>query len=179
MNWLSIVLVAFIAFLTWRAFRSGFIREIVSFCAIILATPIAGIFYDDMVPKVQPIVDNAKLANLVSFMAIWLGVVIGGQTAAHLLRTFVTMLNLGALDKLAGAVFGFAKAIVVAQVVLIVLVVYPNPDLQDSIDESPVARSLLDLTPALLSVLPASFDDAVDQFLRPADFIDVNLGGGG
>ena len=90
MNWVSFVLLGVIAVLTWRAWRNGVIRELVSLGSVILAIPMAGIFYDDMFPKIHPIVDSVPLANLVSFLAILLGVVVGGQVIATLLASGVT-----------------------------------------------------------------------------------------
>jgi membrane protein required for colicin V production len=171
-NWLSFVLIAVIAFVTYRAYINGFIRELVSLCVVILAIPLAGIFYDDMYPKVHPIISNRDLASLVSFLAILGGVIVAGQVAAHLLKGIVAMLNLGAADKLAGGAFGFVKAVVVCQVVLIALVVFPRPNLHDEIDASTVAQALLDSAPAVLAFLPGTFDRALDLFLDGATAID-------
>lgn len=165
MNWLSLVLAAILALLTWRAYRNGFVRELVSLGAAVVAIPVAGVFYDDMVPKVQPIVDNDTLARLVSFIAIFAGVVVGGQVAAHLLKQAVNLLNLGAADHVAGAIFGFVKAYIICQVILIALVAFPSPDLTDAIDESSVAAFLLDSAPPVLAVLPDRFDTQISRFL--------------
>ncbi len=177
MNWLDIVLIAAIAFVTWRAYVNGFIRELVSLSVAFLAIPIAGIFYDDMFPKVKPIVDNDTLAKLISFLAILIGVIVAGQVAAHLLKKTVAMLNLGALDHLAGGAFGFVKAVLVSQVVLIALVVFPKPDLQPSIDDSALATALLDAAPAVLAFLPRTFDNGLDAFLGGAAEINGALPG--
>ncbi|OAI44232.1 hypothetical protein AYO38_09950 [bacterium SCGC AG-212-C10] len=174
MNWISILLIAVAGLLTWRAYSNGFVRELVSFCAVILAVPMAGIFYDDMYPKVHPIVDNENLANLISFLAILAGVVIGGQVVAYLLRRGVSVLNLGTADQLAGGAFGLVKAIILCQVVLIALVAFPSPDLRDEIDGSPVATALLDSTPLLIAILPQHFDSIVDEFLDTANSLDGN-----
>jgi membrane protein required for colicin V production len=165
MNWVTVLLVAVIGTMTFRAYRNGFVRELVGLCALILAVPIAGIFYDDMYPKVEPIVDNEKLAALISFVAILGGVIIGGQVLAHVLKRGVAMLNLGGFDRLSGAAFGFVKAVVLCQVVLIVLVVFPSPDLTDDIDNSPAATALLDSAPVVLAILPGKFQKALDAFL--------------
>jgi membrane protein required for colicin V production len=165
MNWLTLLLVAFVGFATYRAWRNGFIRELVSLSAVILAIPIAGLFYDDLFPKVQPIIDNEQLARLVSFMAILAGVIVAGQVAAHLLKQGVAMLNLGAADQLAGAAFGFLKAAIICQVILIALIRFPNPDLRETIDASPVARRMVDTAPLVLSILPKGFDEATSVFL--------------
>ena len=70
MDWLSILLLAVIGLVTWRAYASGFVRELVSLSAVILAIPVAGVFYDDMFPKVEPVISNDDLALLVSFLSI-------------------------------------------------------------------------------------------------------------
>ena len=165
MDWLSILLVAVIAFVTWRAYVNGFVRELVSLCAVILAIPMAGIFYDDLYPKVNPIITNDTLAALVSFISIMAGVIILGQVASHLIKQAVAMLNLGAADHVTGGLFGFLKAVIVIQVLLIALVHFPRPDVRDSIDDSPVASGLLDYAPLPLAILPGDFETAIDGFL--------------
>lgn len=164
-NWLDFVLGGLIVLVTWRAYANGFIRELVGLCVSFLAIPIAGVFYDDMYPKVHPIVDNDNLASLVSFLAILIGVIVAGQVVGHLLKRTVAMLNLGAADHLAGGAFGFAKIVLIIQVVLIALVVFPKPNLRDDIDQSQVATALLDAAPAVLAFLPGTFDERLDQFL--------------
>jgi membrane protein required for colicin V production len=164
-NWVTLVLVVVIGLLTWRSYSTGFIRELVSLASVILAVPVAGIFYDDMYPKVHPIVDSVALANLISFMSLLAGVVIAGQIASYLLRETANALNLGEADHLAGAAFGLIKGILLCQVVLIALVAFPKPDIRDEIDRSPVATALLDSTPLVLSILPSNFDAQVDFFL--------------
>jgi membrane protein required for colicin V production len=179
LNWLSLILVAVIGLLAWAGYRNGFVRELISLCALILAIPLAGVFYDDMVPKVEPIVDSGLLAALISFLAILAGVIVAGQVAAHLTRQVVAMLNLGTLDEFAGGVFGFLKAVVLCQVVLVALVTFPKPDLRDDIDHSAVAGWLLDSAPAVLAILPGSFDRATDLFLEGTGEIDDAISGEG
>ncbi len=164
MNWVTLLILVFIGFITYRAYRNGFIRELVSLCGVVLAVPLAGIFYDDMFPKVEPIVDNPELASLISFIAILAGVIIGAQVLAYFLRSAVTMLNLGVLDEIAGGLFGFLKGILVVQVLLIASWVFPSPDLRKSIEASPVATRLIDASPFALAILPKQFDDIIARF---------------
>jgi len=169
MNWLTIVLVVVIGFVTWRAYANGFIRELVSLSAAILAIPMAGIFYPHLFRKLSPIITNHTAAYLISFLAILAGVIIAGQVAAHLLKRTVTLLNLGAVDKLAGGAFGFIKIVIIIQVILIALVRFPSPDLQSSIDSSAAASKLLDTAPAVLAFLPKTFDTAISAFNNGLD----------
>jgi membrane protein required for colicin V production len=176
LNWVTLLIVVTIGFLTWRAWRNGFIRELVSLAAVILAIPIAGIFYDDLYPKVEPIIDNPIGAALVSFLAILAGVIIGGQVAAYLLRRSVEIINLGSADNLAGAAFGFVKGILVCQVILIAFVAFPKPNVRSAIDDSAAAQVLLDGTPFVLTILPGAFDKAIDLFLDGANDLDDEIG---
>lgn len=178
MNWVSILILALLGLLTWRAYRNGFVRELVSLAAVVLAVPVAGLLYDDMVPKVDPIVDNLLLSSLVSFLAIFGGIIIAGQVAAHLLRRSVEVLNLGAADQLAGGAFGLLKGIILCQVLLIALVMFPDPDLRDDIDDSRIARTMLDGTPFVLSILPQRFNEGIDAFLEGVDRIEQAFRGG-
>ena len=176
MNWLDIVLLGAIGFSAYRGYSNGFIRELVSIASVILAIPLAGIFYDDLFPKVEPIVRNEDFAAIVSCRAILIGVIIGGQVAAHMLKRTAEILNLGVLDRLAGAAFGFFKAVVVAQVLLIALVTYPRPDLREDIDGSQVAQRLLDSAPTVLAFLPSTFDEGIDLFEEHIKTLDDAIG---
>jgi membrane protein required for colicin V production len=173
-NWLDLLLVAVIGLVAYRGYSNGFIRELVSIAAVILAIPIAGVLYDDMYPKVEPIVTNQDLAAVVSFVSILAGVIIGGQVVAHLLKRTAEVLNLGFLDAIAGGVFGFAKAVIVAQVLLILLVRYPQPDVRGSIDDSPVANALLDAAPVVLAFLPGTFGAGLDLFRDATNALNGN-----
>jgi len=164
-NWLDFVIVGVIGLITYRAYANGFIRELVSLSAVILAIPVAGIFFDDLFPKIEPIVDDARLASLVSFLAIFLAVIIGGLVAAHLLRGGVRLLNLGAVDSIAGGTFGFLKGVLVVQAVLLACVLFPKPDAREPIDESTLSRRLLDGSPIILAFLPDSFERDLYDFM--------------
>lgn len=165
MNWVSILIIAVVALLTWRSYRAGFIRELVSLAAVILAIPVAGVLYDDMYPNVHPIVDNEALANLISFVSIFAGVLIAGQVLSALLKQVAEALNLGSVDHIAGGAFGFLKGVLICQALLVALVAFPAPDLREEINQSTVATRLLDGTPFVLAILPDSFEEKVDEFL--------------
>ena len=165
-HWLTILLLGIVALFTWRAYRAGFIRELVSLAAVILAIPIAGLFYDDLHPKVEPLIGSSVLAALISFGALLVGVIIAGQVVAHLLRKGATMLNLGIADRFAGGAFGLVKGLLVCQIILIALVAFPRPDLREHIDDSRAARTMLDGSHFVLALLPGTFGDSVSEFLE-------------
>ena len=172
MNWVSLVIVAIVALLTWRAFRRGFLRELVGLAALILAVPVAGVFYDDMVPKVEPIIDDATVSALVSFLVILAGVIVAGQLIGYLLRRGVDVLNLGGADRIAGAAFGALQGLLLCQVLLVALVNFPTPDIRTHIDDSIIATRLLEGAPVVLAIFPDSFQEAVDLFREGLDLLE-------
>ncbi len=172
MNWVSLVIVVIVALLTWRAFRRGFLRELVGLAALILAVPVAGVFYDDMIPKVEPIIDNSLASALISFLAILIGVVLAGQLLGYLLRRSVDVLNLGGADRIAGGAFGLLQGLLLCQVLLVALVNFPEPDIRTHIDDSVLATRLLDQAPAVLAILPVQFDETVELFRQGVSFLD-------
>lgn len=170
-DWLSLLLVAILGLLAWRGYANGFIRELVSLSAVILAIPVAGLLYDDLAAKLDPIVDNPTLSALLGFVGILAGVIIAGQVGAFFLKRTVEILNLGWVDSWAGGAFGFLKAFLVCQVMLIALVAFPRPDLRDEIDGSPVAGWLLDTAPAVMALLPGAFERGLDAFNQGIDIV--------
>ena len=164
MDWLSIVLVVLLVLLVFRAWRNGLVRELVGLIALVIAVPIASLFYGDLVPKVEPITDNLKLANLIAFVAIVLGVVLVGQIISSLLRRVVQVLQLGSFDHTVGAMFGFLQGCLLFQVLLLVFISYPEPDLRTYIDASVVATWLVEYSDLTRLLLPNIFDTALDVY---------------
>lgn len=165
-NWLTLLLLAILGLMTFRAYRNGFVRELVSLASVIVAVAVAGVFYDDLYPKIDPIVDNVVIAALIAFLSLFGAVIVAGQVAAFLLKQSVQMLNLGGADQLAGGAFGLLKGVLICQVILVALVVFPDPDLRQDIDDSAVARPMVNGAPVVLALLPGGFADRVEDFLR-------------
>jgi uncharacterized membrane protein required for colicin V production len=78
------------------------------------------------------------------------------------LKQTAALLMLGTFDHLLGAVFGFAKGIVVVEILMIVFVTFPALGLKETIDESMFGPIFLNGIPFLLKVLPSEFDSAVE-----------------
>ena len=95
-----------------------------------------------------------------SFLVIFGAVAVAGQVAAMLLKETASLLMLGTFDHLAGAAFGFAKGVVIIQVLLILFATYPSLGLGDAIGQSSLSPIFTEDAPFLLKVLPAEFDAA-------------------
>ncbi len=165
MNWLDIVIVLVIVFFASTAFRAGLIREVVTLVSVVVGVVIAGIFYDDLARDVLTFIDNEKTALIVSFLVLLGAIYLAGQLVAVMLKQVAALLFLGWADRTGGALFGLIKGLIVVEVLLILLVTYPQLGLKGDIDGSALASVFLDAAPLLLLVLPGEFEQAVDAFV--------------
>src|SRR5581483_3225349 len=133
MNWLDIVIVLIIGWLTFSAFNAGLIREVVTVAAALLGVIIAGLYYDNLAQDVLVFVGSDKAALVVAFLMLFGSVVLMGQLAAIILKQTASLLMLGWADHLAGAAFGFLKGFIIVEALLILFVAYPEFGLDDAI----------------------------------------------
>ncbi len=165
MNWLDIVIVLVIAFFASSAFRAGLIREVVTLVSVAVGVVVAGLFYDDLARDVLVFIDNEKTALIVGFLVLLGAVYLAGQLVAVMLKQAASLLLLGWADHAGGALFGLIKGLIVVEVLLVLLVTYPQLGLNGDIDGSALASVFLDAAPLLLLVLPDEFEQAVDAFV--------------
>lgn len=166
MNWLDVVVILLLAALTIAAYTSGLIREVITLIAVVAGILIAGALYERLAADVLVFIDNDDAAEAVAFLALFGGVYLMGQIGAYVLKTGAALLMLGPLDHLGGAVFGFIKGLLVIEMLLIVFAAYPSLDLDSAVDNSVVARELVDNLGFLKLILPSNFDHRIDEFLN-------------
>ena len=177
MNWLDALIIVAVVWFTFSAFQAGFIRETVTVVAAILGVVLAGLFYRDLADEVLLFLDDEKVAPIVAFGIIFGATALAGQMLAMVLKPTVSLLQLGIADQLAGAVFGFFKAMVFIQIFLIVFVTYPKWGLGEAIDGSffgTLTVELVDNAPLLIRVLPDEFDIGVDTFTQGLEDVSIS-----
>ena len=160
MNWLDGVILAVLIWFIFAAFTAGFIREVVTIVSVILGVVLAGLFYERLADDIGTFIDSERAARIAAFLAIFGAVALAGQVAAMLLKETASLLMLGTFDQLAGAIFGFAKGVVIIQVLLIVFATYPSLGLGPAISDSALSPLFIERAPILLRILPAEFDAA-------------------
>jgi len=165
-QWLDLMIVGIIAWFTFSAFSNGLIREVVTIVAVLLGGLIAGRFYGDLSDNITFLIADGTTRNLVSFVSLFAGIVVLGQLAATFARGAASMLMLGPLDHVGGAVFGFAKGVVIVEVLVIAFAVFPAATgLETAIHDSTLAPVLLDGIPVALQLLPGEFADRIAPFV--------------
>jgi len=164
MNWFDVAIIVVVLWFTFAAFQAGFIRETVTIVAAVVGIVLAGMFYKSLAEDVLLFIDSATLARIVAFGIIFGATALAGQIMAMILKPTVDILQLGIFDQLAGAVFGFAKAIVFVEVFMVTFITYPKWGLKQEIDQSLLGSMIIEKTPVLVQMLPNEFEISVEGF---------------
>jgi membrane protein required for colicin V production len=164
LSWVDLIIVAVIAWFTFRAYSNGLIREVVTLGAVIIGAILAGLFYDNLADNLDFLIESQTTRRLISFAAIFIGIVVAGHLLAAILKTTAALLLLGPIDHIGGAVFGFIKGLILVQVALIAFAVFPAIEtVSRSVDDSRLAPFFLETLPFAGFGLPSEFDLPLDQ----------------
>ena len=164
MNWLDLLIVGILAWTVFRAFSAGLIRELVTLITLVAGILLTGAFYDDLGANLEFVIADPTTRSLAAFAAIFIGVNIAGVVLAAVMSTAASLLFLGPLDKLGGAVFGFVKGFLLVQVLLVAISVFPaQTTVAQAAAESTLAPWFLRFTPLLQAMLPEEFQDPLGQ----------------
>lgn len=166
MNWLDLAIVALVAWFTISAFQVGFIREVATLIGAVLGVLVAGLYYRDFAAEVLTFIDNETFARIVAFSLIFGVIALAGQLMAYVLKPAARMLQLGVFDQLAGAIFGFTKAIVFVQIFIILFVTYPRWSLDEAIEQSLFGSFIAENSNTVVQVLPDEFEIGLDTFTK-------------
>lgn len=164
MNWVDLLIAGAIAWTAFRGLRTGLIRQAVWLIAVVLGLVLAGALYDDLSANLDFVIEDPTTRDLVAFVAIIVGAVIAGAVIGEVLRTTATLLMLGPIDSIGGAVLGFIRGLIYVQLALIAFAVFPaNETLARAIDDSSLAPFFLEDIGFVRAVLPAEFEDPLGQ----------------
>ncbi len=164
MNWVDLVIVAIVAWSAFRAFRTGLIRELTALIAVVVGIFLAGALSDDLSDNLDFLITDERTRDLFAFVAIFAGTLVAGQVLSAVLSDVAGMLLLGPLDHIAGAIFGLVQGVLVVQVLLIAVAVFPTAvSVSRAVDDSRVADFFLESLPSVDRLLPERFRDAAGQ----------------
>jgi membrane protein required for colicin V production len=162
MNWLDIVILVVIAVAAFAGLIVGLIAAGLSLAGIIVGIILAGRYY---LPFSQHLgfIPEENIARIVAFAIILVGVVLIALVLAMVLRWAFSLIKLGWIDRLGGAVFGLAAGTLLCGAVLAMWVKFVGAGA--SVTGSALASILLEHFPVVLGLLPAEFD-AVRAFFQ-------------
>jgi len=117
MNWADIAIVVVIILSVLLAAAQGFFFEIVSLAGTVVGYLLAAWGYTRLAPSIEPYVKTPWIANVAAFLVIFLAAALLASAVGRLLRVTMKEVGLRWFDRLLGALFGFARGVVVVMVV--------------------------------------------------------------
>jgi membrane protein required for colicin V production len=118
------VLIALLLYSTIRAFLRGFLLEVFSLVGLIAGILLAGWNYSVLAMSFTRLNMSLAAARIVAFLLIALGVMIVCGLAGKLLRSGVSAIGLGFIDRLLGAAFGLARGCLLGVALMMVLAAF-------------------------------------------------------
>ncbi len=162
MNWLDIVIVIIVAISIFLGFRIGIIKAVLSLAGLIVGIVLAGRYYAPLSERLA-FIPQARVAEIVAFAIILIGVMLMTTVLAILLNRAASAVMLGWVNHLGGAVFGLALGALLCSALLAIWANFG--DSHGAITQSMLATILLDRFPAVLALLPDEFD-VIRSFFR-------------
>jgi membrane protein required for colicin V production len=157
MNIFDIILALPLLWMTYRGFTKGFIIGIVSLIAFILGLYLSIRFSASLATIfIAQFHATSPYIRLISFIAIFLAVIILLFFLGKMLEKAVDLMALGFLNKILGALLGFAKAVVLVSLLLfLVSIIDPRQRIitEKMKQESFLFKPLEKVFPALLALL--------------------------
>jgi membrane protein required for colicin V production len=105
--------------------KRGLVKESFSLLALILGIVIASRSYMGGAKTLGKIIHNPNVANIASFVAIFLLIAILLTFIGILLKKLIRLVQLGWIDRLGGAAFGFIRSAIIVGVFLVLITKYP------------------------------------------------------
>ena len=155
MNWLDIIIAIILVVNIFVGLRAGLIRMVVSLIGLILAIFLAGHYYQALADRLTFITSD-RVAGIAAYIVILVLVMILAAGVAWILSKVASLVMLGWLNHLGGAVLGLLTAGVFIGAILAIWAKYVGGE--GTIANSLLGGFLLDKFPLVLALLPSEFD---------------------
>lgn len=137
-----------------RGLMSGFIRSLSVFVGLILGIYLAHVYASDLSPTISEwFTISAKQCLSLSYVIIFIAVMLFVAIAARILDKFVHLILLGWLNKLLGALFGFFKWAIILSF-FVMLIEYANSKFeflsQEKKSESLLYEPIKEIVPTIM-----------------------------
>ena len=161
MNWLDMVILGVAGFTAMVGLGIGGIHVAITGVAVLAGTALAGHYHDRVEPLVSRFTDTQNEAEIASFAAVMVVVLLASLVLGIAVRTILKGLMLGWVDRLLGVGLAVVITFAVGSALFSTVQTYPVGGLDGAIDDSTLGTLLA---------------DNFDTVLRGIGFIPRDLG---
>lgn len=163
MNWLDWVLLVSLGFSVVSGLMSGLMKTIFGLAGFIVGLWLAGHYYATLAPKLG-FISQENMAKIVAFVIIAAAVILVAYILGAIFRKIISLLTLGWVDRLGGAILGLALSIIFLGAGLALVTKFPVLNLEQAIGNSWIASLLLKTYPLVRGLLPSEFSSLGSLF---------------
>ena len=121
MNLLDILILSTVLFFIIKGLIRGFIHEIASLAGVVLGVFLAARYQYEATEIIKQFLNPGPYLPLISFIVIFICVVVGCNLLGWLIRLALRKAPLGWVDRLLGLCFALIKGVVITYLVIVVL----------------------------------------------------------
>lgn len=165
MNPLDVVVVVILVASVGYGLYRGFIMEVFSLVAVILAFFAANFGHHLLMPSIVEHVDSEGLARFISYFLMFSGVSFLVMITGLIVRRLMKAVLLGWLDRLAGGALGLVRGTVISLILLALATAFLDTD-NPTLRESQVAPQAVVLTEQILRLTPESVWETFEEKRR-------------
>jgi membrane protein required for colicin V production len=162
MNWLDVLILVIIGVATFSGLRTGLIKAIFTLAGVIIGIILAGRLYVPLSEQLT-FISQDSIARIVAFVIILGIVMVIAGVLASVLKWIASIVMLGWVNRLGGAVLGFIFGAFFCGALLSIWVKFLG--ISAPVAESGLAILLLDRFPLALALLPEEFN-AIRSFFQ-------------
>jgi len=119
MTWIDYAVLAIIGVSVLLSVIHGFVRELLSLSAWVVAFLVAQYFAGEVAMMLPAAIPNESLRLLAAFLIVFLSVLLAATLLAILVSGLIKRAGLGATDRMLGALFGFVRGVAVVMVAVL------------------------------------------------------------
>lgn len=163
---LNIIIIIFLVFGVFMGLKRGFVLQLLHLTGFIISFIVAVMYFKPLGEKLSLYIPYPDLTgegafasflnnlpletafyNAIAFAVIFFAVKLILQIIASMLDFVASIPILGCINKILGAVLGFAEVYLIMVILLYILALTPVQGIQDAIQHSSIALSIIENTP--------------------------------
>jgi len=161
MSLLDIAIIVIIGIAAFIGLRIGIIKAVLTLAGVIVGVILAGRFYVALADRLT-FIPQETLARVVAFAIILFSVMLIASIIAGVLKWFASIILLGWVNRLGGALIGLIMGAIFCGTLLAIWTKFLG--IAEPVAESALANFLLDYFPMVLALLPEEFDSVRSFF---------------
>ncbi|MDD3643802.1 MAG: CvpA family protein [Candidatus Krumholzibacteria bacterium] len=150
-----IIIAAVLALFLISGMRRGLIRQVLEVVGLVVAFIMAFYMAQALAAWIAGRVDlDYRVALTIAAVAIFVGIIVVFHWIGLAMQRFFKMTILGIFDRIAGAVFGVLKGLMLISLVLVIILAAPFPrDVKERILDDPVTASIYPILPVMYDLV--------------------------